>query len=307
MTRLFATIFMLLATSVAHASLGQFLFESNRTMEAWMAGVDEQTVTVNGVAWHYYARNTDQPRCTVLLHGFTAEASHWFRFARHLEKSRCLIIPDLPGFGQSSFDMQGDYSIPTQATRLRDFLDTVKPQSKLDLVGSSMGGHISTYFTLENPQRIATLTLFDGGGVEASSKSYSMQVLENTGHPVFYVTDHEAFYRLMASTMSDAPWMPGVVMDYLADEFIERNDRHMHIFDQIHGKDKLDARVAQIKAPTLIVWGDEDKILDKSMGERYGSLIPGSRLDMLNGIGHLPFLEIPGKSAELWLGFMQGK
>lgn len=307
MLRLFATVALLLTTSLAHASLGQTLFESNRAFEAWLADLQEQTIKVNDVDWHVYTRHLEQAECTVLLHGFTAEASHWFRFARKLDESRCLIIPDLPGFGESSYSADSHYSIPLQAGRVRDLLDTLKPGTKLNMVGSSMGGHIASQFTLDNPARVVTLTLFDAGGVESANKSHATQVLESTGKPVFYVTERESFYSLMDSNFNDGPWMPSLVKDHLADQFIARNDRHMHIFNEIHGKDRLDARLGEIQVPTLVVWGGDDKVLDKSMGDRYASLIKGAQHQVFPGVGHLPFLEIPDVSAELFETFLSQK
>lgn len=303
MLRLFATLALLLSTSFAHASMGQFLFETNRSFEAWLSDLNEQTVKVNDVEWHVYARHLDQSECTVLLHGFTAEASHWFRFARKIDPSRCLIVPDLPGFGESSYSADSHYSIPLQSGRVRDLVDTLKPGVKLHLVGSSMGGHIASQFTLDHPERVLTLTLFDAGGVESANKSPAAQVLESTGKPVFYVTERDSFYHLMDSNFNDAPWMPSLVLDHLADQFIARNDRHMHIFNEIHGKDRLDSRLGEIRVPTLIVWGSDDKVLDKSMGESYASLIQGSRLQVFAGVGHLPILETPDVSAELFETF----
>lgn len=304
MLKLFVTLALLITTTAVHAGVGEFLFETSQSVEAWRAGVEPQTRNVDNVEWHYYARHLEQDTCTVLLHGFTAEASHWLRFARELEPSHCLIIPDLPGFGASSYDASDSYAIPKQAARLRDFLDAVKPHVKLNMVGSSMGGHISTTFTLENPQRVATLTLFDAGGVVSANKSPAGITLETTGKPIFHVADRDAFYRLMASNLNDGPWIPDVVMDFLADRFIARNERHMRIFSQIHGQDRVDARLGEITAPTLIVWGADDKVLDKSMGERYAALIKGSQHHVLEGIGHLPFLERPAEAAALFEAFI---
>lgn len=305
MLKIVAAITLFLMAASAEASLGQFLFETNRKAEAWMAGLEEKNLRIADVEWHYYARNTEQDTCVVLLHGFTAEASHWFRFARKLEDTRCLIIPDLPGFGLSSYDPSGIYAIPVQATRLRDFLDAVKPKGALNVVGSSMGGQIAATYTLENPQRVATLSLVDAAGVESSGKSAADITLETTGKPIFHVTERAAFAHLMKTNMPDAPWMPSLVLDHLADSFIVRNERHMHIFGQIHAKNRIDARLGEIQCPTLILWGAEDHVLHPSMADRYAQLIKGSEKQVLNEIGHLPFLEAPGDVAERFEAFLK--
>lgn len=307
MLRLIILLTTLCLTTLTHASVGQFLYETNRSMEAWLAGVEKHSQQIGDTEWHYYIRNLDKPNCTVLVHGFTAEAAHWFRFARKLQPSRCLIIPDLPGFGESSYNAAGDYSIPRQAQRLHAFLQAIKPEGNFHLMGSSMGGHIVATYALAYPQQVATLTLFDAAGVASTNKPYATEYLERTGKPVFHIESLDDFDHLMSISMSDAPWMPGLVLDYLGEQFIQRNERHMHIFEQIFSKSHIDEQLPTLETPTLVIWGIDDKLLDKSMGDQYTALIPGAVQHVMPNIGHLPFLEAPAESAALVESFLARK
>jgi pimeloyl-ACP methyl ester carboxylesterase len=93
-------------------------------------------------------------------------------------------------------------------------------------------------------------------------------------------------------------------MDYLADQFIVRNERHMHVFSQIYGKNQVGSRLADITCPTLILWGLEDKLVDVSVGEQFAKGIDGARYIAVVGAGHLPFLEKPSLVAGHLNGFL---
>lgn len=307
MRRFLAGLLLALGLSTAHASVGSYLYEHNRAFEAWLTGLDEHRITVNGVSWHYYARHTKQAGpCLVLVHGFTAEAANWFRFALRLNRDRCLIVPDLPGFGESDYRPQLPFRIPAQTTRLKDFLAKVKPGGRFDLTGSSMGGHIALRYALDYPAEVRSLTLFDAGGITSPQPSDNSRQIAATGRNSFDIRRREDFEPFLHMGMHEVPWMPGMVKDHLADQFIARNGRYMAIFAQIYQQDLEDVRVATLTLPTLIVWGDHDRLLHVSMATAFQLAIRGSRLVVMPGIGHLPFLESPGKTAGIYQGFLDG-
>lgn len=290
----------------AQASPGAWLYERNRALEAWLAGLEEHVVTVKGVRWVYYARHLDRGRCDVFVHGFTAEAANWFRFARQLEGERCLVVPDLPGFGRSGHDPAWSYAIPAQVARLRDFLAAIRAPAPYHLVGSSMGGHIVLMYALEYPGEVASLALFDAGGVASPVPSDHARQLATTGRMAFDVRSHADFEAMMAMAMHDQPWVPGVVRRALADAFIARNERHLDMFGQIYGKDLLEPRLRAIAVPTLVLWGEHDRLLHVSMAKVLAAGIPGARLEIMPGIGHLPFLEDPSGTAARYARFRAG-
>lgn len=307
-TTLVALLLALLALPLpAQASLGHWLYERNRAMEAWLAGLEEHSVTVKGVRWVYYARHLEKGRCDVFVHGFTAEAANWFRFARQLDRDRCLVVPDLPGFGRSGQDPAWSYAIPAQTARLRDFLQAIGARAPYHLVGSSMGGHIVLTYAIEHPGEVASLALFDAGGVASPVPSDHGRLLAATGRTVFDVRSHADFDAMVAMAMHEQPWLPGVVRRALADDFIARNDHHLAIFRQIYPRDMLEARLHEVRAPTLVLWGEQDRLLHVSMAKVLGAGIRGARVEIMPGIGHLPFLEDPAGTAERYVRFRAGR
>lgn len=302
---------LLLSAQNTFASLGGWLFETNRNMEAWIAGLEQKVIEVDGDKWLYYIKQNSNgvssgDACTVLLHGFSAEASHWFRFARHLKNTECIIIPDLPGFGRSSYDEQADYSIEAQTLRLNRFLESLQVSDQYHLAGSSMGGQIVAMYSLRFPKQLASLVLFDAGGVLSPMQSDMTKSFESTSKSIFELENYQEFSTMYEMTMSDPPWAPSIVKNFLGEGFVARADRLRSIFSQIYFKGLIEDELVLIKAPTLIVWGEEDRLLHPSMSEVFHKGINGSELVTMPGVGHLPFLEQPSNAAEYYLNFVNG-
>lgn len=293
----------LLLPMTAQASLGGWLYERNRAMEAWMAGLEEHAVTVQGVRWVYYARHLEQGHCQVLVHGFTAEAANWFRFARHLDGDGCLVAPDLPGYGRSGYSPALGYGMPAQAERLRGFLGAIGARGPWHLVGSSMGGHVVLMLAVTHPREVASLALIDAGGILSPAPSDHDRELAAGHRMAFDVRSRADFDAMLEQAMHDAPWMPGLVKDALAQEFMARNARYLSFFPQIYHRDLLDARLGEVTAPTLVLWGAHDRLLHVSMARAFGRGIRGSRVEVMPGVGHLPFLEDPAGAAAIYRRF----
>ncbi|MDO9238088.1 MAG: alpha/beta hydrolase [Aquabacterium sp.] len=291
----------------APITVGSWLYAQNARIEAVLAGLSEHTLEMDGVGWRYYARHETQPGpCVVLIHGFTAEASNWFRMAMRLDKGRCLIVADLPGFGQTKTPSGLSYRIPIQSQRLHRLLSAVRPTGAFDLVGSSMGGHIALRMALDTPYRIRSLVLMDAGGVTSPQPSEQDQRVlagDRNAFDIHHPAEFEAFLHL---GMNKVPWMPTSVRDALAATFIARNAHHQEIFTQIYHHDLEDTRLGQLRMPVLVIWGDQDNLLHTSMANVFHRGISGSRLVVMPGIGHLPMMEAPSATASTLEQFWNG-
>jgi pimeloyl-ACP methyl ester carboxylesterase len=89
----------------------------------------------------------------VMLHGFAADKLNWVRYARHLTSRYRVVIPDLPGFGESDWHPHLVYSVRNQAVWLESLLDALGIP-KAHIAGNSMGGHIATHLAIRAPERL---------------------------------------------------------------------------------------------------------------------------------------------------------
>lgn len=289
----------------AHAGLGLWLQEKALGLEQQLAGLQTRQVTVEDHDIPVFVRHLEsgQP-CAVLVHGFTARGAHWFRLARHLPDARCVITLDLPGFGAASYLPSARYDIPSQARRLAAVLDALGVDQPVDVMGNSMGGHTAAVFALDYPSRVRSLTLLNAAGVSSPVPSTLRRQIA-AGENGFFATDLAGFERFYQMTMSEPPFVPGIIRDAVGQVAIARVPRHQRIFSQLQ-QPPLDDRLAEVRAPTLIVWGDEDHLLDVSMTEVWRR-IAGSRVFIYRGIGHMPHLERPSQTADLFQRFTRGE
>ena len=100
----------------------------------------------------------------LLLHGFAANKDNWIRFAKYLTNDYHVVIPDIPGFGESSRIQSESYSVENQMKRIDRFTEILKLE-KFHLAGNSMGGMLAGMYGATYPRKILTLALLAPGGV----------------------------------------------------------------------------------------------------------------------------------------------
>lgn len=126
--------------------------------------VSVATLSYGDVSYLENAR-TPEREAIVMLHGAGADKSAWVRFARLLGSRRRIIIPDLPGHGDSMQDESLDYGVQQQAMRIQEFLDALHIE-KAHLIANSIGCAIALRLASKNPDLVSSLVLIDAAGVE---------------------------------------------------------------------------------------------------------------------------------------------
>jgi abhydrolase domain-containing protein 6 len=241
----------------------------------------------------------------VLLHGFSGEKDHWTRFARYLTPSYHVIIPDLPGFGESTKSWKAKYGILDQVGRLAGFIEALKP-GPVHLAGNSMGGNVACALAVRRPELVKSLALFDSSGVVPPRKSV-MQLAWDRGVNLLLVNDADDYDRVMKLNFSKPIWLPGPVKRYFAERAVASRpfnrkvemDRRAEIY-------ALGPELARIRARTLILWGDDDRILDISAVPLFERGIRDHVTVIMKKCGHTPQLERPEEAAGHYLDFLKG-
>jgi abhydrolase domain-containing protein 6 len=241
----------------------------------------------------------------LMLHGITADSGNWTRFARHFTDKYHVVIPDLPGFGDSSRIQSASYSIPAQSERVHQLMQALGVQ-QFHLVGNSMGGYIGAYYAAHYPQQVLTLGLFDAAGVDSPNKTTFMKELLN-GNNLMLPKDREDFNRVLKLVMEDPPFIPGMARDVLADKALAHREFNRKVFAELQ-QQQLDLApyLPKITAPTLLLWGDQDRVIDISSIEVFQRNLTAAKtsVSILPNIGHLPMLEQPGETAKRYSAFL---
>ena len=237
-------------------------------------------------------------RDVVLIHGFSDTKDSFVDVARTLARTHRVFLPDVPGFSEASQPWEFRYSLAAITEVLAGAFDRLG-LSRFHVVGNSLGGAIAAQYALTHPERVRTLTLIGAAGVEMPVASELQEMMDRGFNP-FVVQTYEQWAEFIAMVLERPPVMPEVVRRMMAREFIGRAALNAKIMDDLLEADfDLTRRLAEIRAPTLALYGKRDRLIHPSCGHVYHQGIPRARLVYLHGIGHCPQVETPRVTARL--------
>jgi abhydrolase domain-containing protein 6 len=238
----------------------------------------------------------------VLLHGFTADRVVWMRFAKHLVRDHRVVIPELAGHGASGFARGTGFSAPAQAARVAAVMERLGIDDA-HVAGNSMGGFVAATLALDHPGRVRSLLLSDAIGVASPEPSEAELQIRSGRNPFFLddVADFPAFY---AMTMAKPPFAPRLVRDAIAADYVARRGDYEEIFTDVFDVATLDDRLGEIDVPTLVMWGEQDRLVHPSTARTWADGIAGARTVTYPEAGHMPMLELPGRTAADYRAFL---
>ncbi|WP_395405020.1 alpha/beta fold hydrolase [Pseudoduganella sp. UC29_106] len=237
----------------------------------------------------------------VLLHGFGADKDNFTRIAAWLVPHYRVIIPDLPGFGSARRDALAKHDIAQQVENLRAFLGELDVQ-RFHLGGNSMGGFIACEYAARYPAQVASLWLLDAAGTDVAWQTRAFQHYRKTGRSSLLVPEPQALKDLIGFCMHRPPWLPYCLIHQLAQRAVEDYPLHVQIMREVVDSPVLAER---IDTPALIVWGKEDRVLNPQAAEPMQALLPNSEVVLMEGIGHVPMVEAPRRTASDFLAFQR--
>ena len=216
-------------------------------------------------------------RTLALIHGVNDHAGTWSLVAPALMKTCRLIVPDLPGHGESE-PKTGALDMQHLVDRLAAVLDA-EGVSRVTLAGNSMGAWISILYTLAHPDRVTELFLESGGGLAiplgvplvASNREEAIPILQAVHGPNARLPDWAV--DALVTRSSDSPMLrlvAGGMMSYFIDD-----------------------RLAEIRVPTTVVWGANDGVVTRAYIERVHAGIPGAKLCIIDDAAHIPHAQQP--------------
>ncbi|GAC66539.1 alpha/beta fold hydrolase [Gordonia soli] len=241
----------------------------------------------------------------LLIHGMAGSSATWDAITAPLSKNHRVITPDLPGHGESG-KPRGDYSLGAFAAFLRDLLDELDVRTAT-AVGQSLGGGIAMQFAYQHPDRCGRLVLIGSGGL-GPDVSWILRLLAAPGAelvlpviapaPILRVGAKVRSWASSAgirSPRADQTWR---AYSSLADgdtrraflrtlrSVVDHRGQAVSALNRLYLNDGL---------PTQLIWGDKDNIIPVEHGIAAHDALPGSRLEVLPGIGHYPHVEEPDK------------
>jgi pimeloyl-ACP methyl ester carboxylesterase len=239
----------------------------------------------------------------LLIHGMGGTFENWQEVVEPLARDHTVIAPDLPGHGASG-PGGGDYSLGALAASLRDLLFALG-HKRATLVGHSLGGGIAMQFAYQFPEMVERLVLVSSGGL-GPEVSPILRAATLPGADLFIAATAAIGKRIvppLARGLSTLGLRPSADVAEVLRGYGSLTDpiRRTAFLATVRavlgtGGQTIDAtdRLYLAEAlPVLIVWGAADPIIPAHHGEDAHRHIPGSRLVLLDGVGHLPQIEAP--------------
>ncbi|MFW2012396.1 alpha/beta fold hydrolase [Acinetobacter bereziniae] len=262
---------------------------------AW-AGMETKRVKVGDIDWAYSEGGPAGKPTLMLVHGLAGSRDNWNRVARYLTPYYHVIIPDLPGQGDSKVPNDFDYSLPNLTEKLRRFAEAIKVENGLNIAGHSMGGSISLLYAAQYPVDTKSLFLIDSAGVFKSANTAYLK--DPTTLRNMIVSKPGDFDRLMKIATNLPPFIPKELKDSQEKLMISQSANTTKLVEQLIVMSKLFTpdsfaiAARSIDQPVLIAWGDKDQIINvEAAAELKGLLKNAQEPVILKGVGHLPLLE----------------
>ena len=254
----------------------------------------------DGVLVHFRDEGPRGGPTLVLVHGFTASLIDWDVWAGALAKRYRVIRLDLPGHGLTRSPAGYQVSIDRHAD-LIDALTTRLNAPRFVLVGNSMGGGVAWNFAIRHPGRLDGLVLEDAvgwpqpkgapGNPSFPSNPIARSVLRN-------VDMKPLFSQALKSVLVDPTLVTPAMIDRYAEFARAPGHRGLLLMGPGSPSRTTVAELGLIKVPTLIMHGEQDKLVPFADGQAFARAIPGAVLIAYPGVGHAPMEQIPGRSAE---------
>ena len=214
----------------------------------------------------------------MLLHGLFGALSNFSDLIEHFKHTHKVIVPILPLYDLDLLHT----TVKGLAKHVQQFIDH-KGYDQIHLLGNSLGGHVGLVYILNHPAKIKTLILTVSSGLfeNAMGDSYPKR------------GDYEYIRAKTAETFYD----PAVATKELVDEVFEITNSRIKVIKIIALaksaiRHNLGDELGQIKVPTLLIWGKNDKVTPPFVAEDFHKLIPNSELAFIDQCGHAPMMEV---------------
>lgn len=234
----------------------------------------------------------------VIVHGIGGHKEDWVTVMDAFAPSRTVYAVDMLGFGGSAKSAP-TITVPDQAAAILALLDAEKIE-KADLIGNSVGGWVTATFAAAHPDRVGKLVLADAAGFKAMFEGPS---------PVNFYPDTVADMQKLLQTVRYLPEAQTPAFAETAFANLKTSgdgEAAQRVFAGMFASPKLEEVMPEIKAPTLVLWGMNDKLFPPDLAPYITSLTPGAQSVLVESAGHFPQLDNPGSFIAAARSFLNG-
>lgn len=265
-------------------------------LESNYAKPPSQFLKVLGVRLHVRDTGPKQAPTLLLIHGFGASLHTWDAWAATLEKDFRVIRFDLPGFGLTGPDPTGDYTDERMNAILLELMKQLEV-TQATFIGNSIGGRIAWYFTSQYPSLVKKLVLISPDGFKSPTARYGQPPeISNLMYLLRFTMPKFLLQQNLELAYANPATLTPALLDQYYDLLLAPGVRKAMIqrMEQTVLRDPKPF-LQSIQQPTLLLWGEEDKMIPIANAQDYLSLLPRVSLQILKNTGHLPQEENPAQ------------
>jgi pimeloyl-ACP methyl ester carboxylesterase len=280
-------------------------------LEAKYAGAPSQFVSLpDGTRAHIRDRGPREALALVLIHGSNASLYTWEPWAKRLSDTFRIVTVDLPGHGLTGAVPNRDYT-QEGMVKFVDVVTRIIGLQRFAIGGNSMGGRASVLFTIKHPERVTNLVLVDSSGlptkqVAPTPLAYRLMDIPIANRLLLYITPRS----IVVDGLNKAIVRKDIITDEMIDrywDFIRMNGTREATITRGRIRDKrIRDDIPNIKTPTLILWGEDDRTIPVEVAYAFHAAIAGSKLIVYPGTGHVPQEEVADQSAADVRAFLSG-
>jgi len=269
----------------------------------------EMQLDVNGIELSVIDQG--EGPAVLFVHGLGGYKENWEENLGHFAARHRAIAIDLPGFGRSEKRADLSYGIEFFSDTLCAALDRLGV-ARAHWIGNSMGGHIAAFAALKHPARVDRLVLVDAAGTNqaeiaeliASNPAMAPnpdlkptpELIEIMIRNIIFFSPSPQIEKMIARAIEDLA-RPDAQF---------RQQATFHAFQSIIAT-PLTERLGDVSAPTLLMWGREDRLVSLANAELFAAKVAGAKLHVIDQCGHCPMLEKPDEFNRVVAEFLNGE
>lgn len=260
-----------------------------------MPAMTAKTLAVGDKTLAYLQTGTGP--AVVIIHGVGGHKEDWQGVAAALAGTHTVYAIDMLGFGASS-KTGDDLSMTVQAAAVKALLEA-EGLASADIVGNSVGGWVAATFAATYPGSVRRLILIDAAGFRA--------MFEGTPPVNFDPNDAAEMQALINITInSPVAQTPGLAEKALA-AYIASGEKAIAAVwgKSLYISPRLEDLLPKIKAPTLVLWGAEDKLFPSILAGVFAGQIAGATAQLIPKAGHFPQIDAPEATTAAIVTFLE--
>lgn len=275
---------------------------------AW-AGLQSKTLRVGDIVWNYSEGGRVGQPTILLIHGIGGSRDTWNDVAKTLSKQYHVIIPDLPGSGYTQMPKDFNFGVENLTEQLRRFVEANRIQNNLNVAGHSIGGTIAQLYAAKYNFDTKSLFLISSGGFFKSNQTTYLN------NPIYLkqlnITQVGDLDFALKKVMQNPPFVPSIIRKQQEQVLITKSADTAKLISELtqlnktFNVDSYASMLKNIEAPTAILWGKQDQIVNVEIAQELKAKIKHAQPPiLLNNVGHVPILEAPEKVTQTYLEFL---